>query len=65
MIDKQLIEELKTLIGVGTSVAEELLILSGGDVSLAATASKESRGLDQCKANIIDRRVSAIEDKLG
>ena len=58
------IRELKKRIGVGTSVAEELLILSGGDVDMAEEASLESAGLDQCKANIIDKRFKQIEDVL-
>ena len=55
------IKELRDRIGVGHGVAEELLILSGGDIDLAERASRDSKGLDQCKANIIDRRFKKLE----
>ena len=55
------IKDLRDRVGIGSSVAEELLILSGDDVDLAEAASRESRGLDQCKANIIDRRFKRLE----
>lgn len=64
MVDRKAVNELQHRIKVGKSVAEELLVLSGGDVELAAIASKESQGLDQCKAHIIDRRFKAIEEEL-
>ena len=53
--------ELMHRINVGASVANELLILAGGDIELATEASLESPGLDQCKARIIDRRFRRIE----
>lgn len=56
------IQELREKINVGNSVAYELLVLAGGDVDMAAQASLESRGLDQCKANIINRRFRKLED---
>lgn len=58
------IKQLRDKIGVGKGVAEELLVLSGGDVDLAAKCSKEAAGLDQCKALIINRRFQVIEDDL-
>lgn len=58
------IKMLRDQIGVGKGVAEELLVLSGGNVDLAARCSKEAAGLDQCKALIIDSRFQAIEDDL-
>lgn len=60
---KEEVKELQQRIGVGSSVANELLVLAGGDIDLAAKCSKESSGLDQCKAAIIDRRFKRIEDK--
>lgn len=54
---------LRDRIGVGTSVASELLVLSGGDVDLAEQCSRESEGLDQCKAAIIDARFRRLEDE--
>lgn len=54
---------LRDRIGVGTSVASELLVLSGGDVDLAEQCSRESEGLDQCKAAIIDARFRKLEDE--
>ena len=50
-------------LGIGNSVADELLILSGGDPHIVIECSRESHGLDQCKAKVIDRRIRAIEDK--
>jgi len=55
------VKELRDRIGVGSSVANELLILSGGDIDLAEEASLDSDGLDQCKARIIDRRFKKLE----
>lgn len=63
-VDNEMIRDLKERIGVGNSVASELLTLSGGNVKLAETASLESGGLDQCKAAIIDKRFKAIEEKI-
>lgn len=57
------VKELRDRINVGPSVAEELLVLAGGDIELAEQASRESRGLDQCKAAIIDKRFRRIENK--
>ena len=62
--DKQKVKELQRRIGVGSSVAEELLVLSGGDLELAVKASAESRGLDQCKSAIIDGRFKKLEGKV-
>lgn len=59
---KDKVKDLRQRIGVGQSVAEELLTLAGGDVNLAEYASKCSAGLDQCKALIINLRFQRIED---
>lgn len=56
------VKRLRDSLGVGASVAHELLVLSGDDVLLAEEASRESTGLDQCKANIIDKRFRRLED---
>ena len=58
------VDELRDRIGVGYSVAHELLVLAGGDVDLAEECSISSRGLDQCKAAIIDSRLKKLERKL-
>lgn len=63
MVRKQQIDEVKYRIGVGTTVAKELLVLSGGDVELVVDSSLKSPGLDQCKARIIDERFKRIENK--
>lgn len=63
MVSKQKVKELQRRIGVGSSVAEELLVLSGEDMELAVKASAESRGLDQCKSQIIDRRFRKLEGR--
>lgn len=55
------VKDLKSRLNVGSSVANELLVLSGGDMDMAEAASKESIGLDQCKARIIDARFRKLE----
>ena len=57
------VKDLRERIGVGLSVAHELLVLSGGDVDLAEECSRGSNGLDQCKAAIIDARFRRLEDE--
>lgn len=64
VVKKQSIKELRRRIGVGAGVAEELLVLSGGDVDMATEASVEAAGLDQCKAHIINERFRRIEEVL-
>lgn len=58
------IRDLCDRIHVGPGVAHELLVLSGGDVDMAEECSRKSKGLDQCKANIINTRFSRIEADL-
>ena len=58
----RLTKELSDRLGVGIGVANELMVLSGGDIDLAEKCSRESGGLDQCKALIIDRRFKRLED---
>lgn len=60
-MDKK-VKDLRERIGVGDGVASELLVLSGGDVDMAEQASREAKGLDQCKANIIDKRFRRLEN---
>lgn len=57
------VKELSQRLGVGNGVASELLVLSGGDIDMAEECSKSSKGLDQCKAAIINRRFRKLEDK--
>lgn len=57
------VKELRDRLGIGNSVASELLVLSGGDIDMAEDASRKAEGLDQCKANIIDARFKRLEDK--
>lgn len=45
-------------------VAQELMILAGGDIELVVKAAKEAPGLDQTKHLIIDERMSRIESDL-
>ena len=61
---KDKVAELRRRIGVGNSVADELLTLAGGDIDLAEKGSKMSPGLDQAKAAILNERISRIESKL-
>ena len=58
------IKQLRDQIGVGNCVAEELLVLSGWNVDLAVKCSRESAGLDQCKAAILNERISRIEEDI-
>lgn len=58
---KEKVNELMERLGVGWSVANELLILTGGDIDMAEEASRKSFGLDQAKANAIDARFRKLE----
>lgn len=62
-ITNRKVKDLRDRIGVGNCVANELLVLSGGDVDLAESASRASNGLDQCKAAIIDERFRRLEER--
>lgn len=62
-ITNRKVKDLRDRIGVGNCVANELLVLSGGDVDLAEEASRASDGLDQCKARIIDERFRRLEGR--
>lgn len=42
-------------------LAKELLILGGGDEDMVIECSRMSDGLDHCKANIINARMSKSE----
>lgn len=64
MVTAAAVKELRKRINVGASVAHELLVLAGGDILLAEEASKKSKGLDQCKAAILDKRIRMIEEEL-
>ena len=55
----------RSKLGIGNSVADELLTLAGGDPYLVIDCSRASHGLDQCKAKIIDQRFKAIEKLQG
>lgn len=45
-------------IGITWQLAKELLILAGGDEDLVIEASDMSLNLNECKAHIIDARLS-------
>lgn len=62
-VTSSMVKELRKRLGIGASVAHELLVLSGGDVDLAEKCSRESPGLDQCKAAIINERFRRLEDE--
>lgn len=62
-VTSSMVKELRKRLGVGMSVAHELLVLSGGDVDLAEKCSRKSPGLDQCKAAIINERFRRLEDE--
>lgn len=57
-------KELGKKLGISPGVAHQLLLLSGGDPTLVEQASRQSRGLGECQARIIDSRIGAIEDDL-
>lgn len=56
------IKEVRDRIGVGPVVAELLLTLAGDDIDLVERCSKAANGLDQCKALIVNERLSAVEN---
>lgn len=60
----KLVNELRKRLDVGLSVASELIVLGGGDVDMVEESSLEATGLDQCKANIIDKRFRKLEEQL-
>lgn len=62
-VTSSMVKKLRKRLGIGVSVAHELLVLSGGDVDLAEKCSRESPGLDQCKAAIINERFRRLEDE--
>ena len=57
------IKKIRDAIGVGSSVASELYVL-GNDIDMVIDASRASTGLDQCKAEVINRRFSKSEDEI-
>lgn len=63
-LSEQKIQIVRKAIGVGKVVAEELLTLAGGDTELVIKISKRSSGLDQCKAGIINARMSSVEEDI-
>lgn len=65
MVSNRKVKELRDKIGVGNSVATELLILGDEDIDLIVEASVQSDGLDHCKARVIDERLRRIEDDLA
>lgn len=48
-------------LGITYHLAKELLILGGGDEDMVIECSRMSDGLDHCKANIINARMSKSE----
>lgn len=56
--------EVADTLGISQHLARELVILAGGSVPMVITASRMSKGLDQCKARILDMRFCTIEDEL-
>lgn len=65
MLSNRKVNQLRDRIGVGNSVATELLILGGEDIELVVEASIQSDGLDHCKARVIDERLRRIENDLA
>ena len=51
-------------LGISPGVAQQLLILSGDDPVLVKQASRQSRGLGECQARILDTRIGQIEEDL-
>lgn len=58
------INEVADQLDISKHLARELLILAGGDEEIVVDASLASRGLDQCKARILDMRLCTIEQEL-
>lgn len=57
------VESVSNELGITRQLAKELLKLAGGDEELVIKCSRSSNGLNHCKASIIDRRMSRLEDK--
>lgn len=55
---RQQVQRVTEAIDVSPQLAKELLILAGGDEELVITASQSSHGLGQCRATIINARLS-------
>lgn len=53
--------EMQHELGVSYGVANELMLLAGGDKDLVRDASDASAGLNECKANIINARFIDLE----
>lgn len=60
---KAQVERVSAHLSIGQHLAKELLILAGGDEDLVIESSLASDGLDQCKARIVDGRMSKNEQK--
>ena len=58
------VRDLCDRIHVGHGVAHELLVLGGGDIDMVEACSKAAKGLDQCKALVLNERFSRIEADL-
>lgn len=52
------------VLGISYQLAADLLTLAGGDADMVISCSKATHGLDQCKAEIINRRFDRVERKL-
>lgn len=66
MADKRkTIEEIRKELEVSYSVALELCLLGGEDVDLIVECSDASRGLDECKARIVNERFNKLATKLS
>ena len=67
MVSEDAVEELRKDLcaivprGVGTGVCRELLILADGDAKLVIKCSLVSRGINECKARIVDERFKSIQ----
>jgi hypothetical protein len=48
-------------IDIGPNMLRELVILAGGDDSLVLRCAMASKGVNECKARIIDGRFQTVE----
>lgn len=61
--DRKLVKELSETLLISDYLADDLLILAGGDADLVVECSNEAGSLSQLKALIIDSRFRQLERK--
>lgn len=60
---KQQVLRVAKRLDISENLAKDLLIMAGGDEDLVIECSEMSSGINECKANIIDKRLTEKEGK--